>query len=319
LVFLFRPPIYSRAILYYEEIMRAGFYFGLLLVLSLCACTHSSELSSEAATLSGERALEYVRAQVKFGPRPPGSPQSQECRDYIARQLRSFGYQVEDDAFSAETPYGSIRMHNLIARKGNGTKGIIALASHYDTKRMEGKQFVGANDGGSSTGLLIELARTLAGSKAPLDYWFLFLDGEEAFIDWSTFDSTYGSRHLAQKWKQEGMTEKVKVVILLDMIGDRDLGIVYETSSTKGLMDLVWSTAAGMGLKSILSGMKGPIEDDHIPFLDINIPSVDIIDFNYGPKNSYWHTPEDTLDKISPQSLDKIGRLVLAILPSLQK
>jgi glutaminyl-peptide cyclotransferase len=299
--------------------MRDKFSLILLFVLFMCACMRNPVASSEAAALSGERAMAHVRAQVELGPRPPGSPQAQECREYIDRQLRSFGYQVEDDSFVAETPYGRIKMHNLIARKGSGNKGVIALASHYDTKLMEGKKFVGANDGGSSTGLLIELARVLADSKEPLDYWFLFLDGEEAFVDWTTFDSTYGSRHLAQRWKQEGVTEKIKALILLDMIGDRNLNIVYETASTQRLMDLVWTTAAKIGLESVRSGMKGPIQDDHIPFLDKSIPSVDIIDFDYGPDNSYWHTPEDTLNKISPESLEKIGRLVLAMLPSLQK
>ena len=164
---------------------------------------------------------------------------------------------VDDDAFLVQTPYGPITMHNLIAHKGAGERGVIALASHYDTKLMEGKKFVGANDGGSSTGLLLELARVLADKKDPMDYWFLFLDGEEAFVEWSTFDSTYGSRHLAQRWKNQGMVPKVRALILLDMIGDKDLDIWYETNSTKRLMDLVWETAKKIGLNSILSQTRG--------------------------------------------------------------
>ncbi len=289
-----------------------------LIALILCACAQSPRASSESAAISGEKAMQYVRAQVAFGPRSPGSPQLQKCRQYIEQQLREFGYQIEDDAFLARTPYGSITMHNLIARKGNGVKGVIALATHYDTKLMEGKNFVGANDAGSSTGLLMELARVLAGNKDSYDYWFLFLDGEEAFIEWSTFDSTYGSRHLAQRWKKEGVVPKIRSLILLDMIGDKDLDIWYETNSTKRLMDLVWETADRIGLKSILSRTQSPVEDDHIPFLDVGIPCVDIIDLNYGPGNSYHHTLEDTLDKISPQSMEKVGKLVLAMLPALQ-
>jgi glutaminyl-peptide cyclotransferase len=269
--------------------------------------------------LSGEKAMAYVHTQVAFGPRPPGSPQLQKCREFIVKELQGFGYEVEDDAFVADTPYGKIRMHNLIARKGSGKNGVIALATHYDTKLMEGKNFVGANDAGSSTGLLLELARVLSGSKDPLDYWFLLLDGEEAFVEWSTFDSTYGSRHLAQRWKQEGIASRVRALILLDMIGDKDLDIFYETNSTPRLMDLVWDTAARIGLTSILSRNKMPIGDDHLPFLDVGIPSVDIIDLNYGPNNSYHHTLSDTLDKVSPQSMEKVGRLVLAVLPALQK
>jgi Zn-dependent M28 family amino/carboxypeptidase len=269
--------------------------------------------------VSGEKAMDYVRAQVAFGPRPPGSPQLENCRTFLKQQLRGFGYKVDDDAFVAATPYGPVTMHNLIARKGDGQRGVIALASHYDTKLMEGKDFVGANDPGSSAALLLELARVLAGRKDPLDYWFLFLDGEEAFVEWSTFDSTYGSRQLAHKWKNEGTASKISALILLDMIGDKDLGIWYETNSTKRLMDLVWDTANKTGLNSILSGTKEPVGDDHIPFLDVGIPSVDIIDLSYGPNNSYHHTTEDSLDKISPQSMEKVGKLVLSMLPELQK
>ena len=299
--------------------MRSALALTTSMTVLLCACGQSPRASSSAAAVNGEKAMEYVRVQVAFGPRPPGSPQLQRCREFIKQQLIGFGYQVDEDAFVAATPYGSIAMHNLIARKGSGQQGVIALASHYDTKLMEGKNFVGANDAGSSTGLLLELARVLAGSKDPFDYWFLFLDGEEAFIEWSTFDSTYGSRHLAQKWKNEGVASKIRALILLDMIGDKDLDIWYETNSTKELMDLVWDTANKTGLNSILSKIKGPVGDDHLPFLDIGIPSVDIIDLNYGPNNSYHHTTEDSLDKVSPQSMEKVGKLVLAMLPDLQK
>jgi len=240
---------------------------------------------------------------------------------YIEQQMRGFGYQIERDKFTAGTPYGPIQMQNLIARKGKGEgkKGTIVLATHYDTKLMEGKNFVGANDGGSSTGLVIELARVLASGNGPFDYWFVFLDGEEAFVEWSTFDSTYGSRHLAKRWQAEGIVPKIRALILLDMIGDKDLDIFYETNSTKSLMNLVRDTAARIGLQSILSSYQSAIEDDHLPFLDVGIPSVDIIDLNYGPGNSYHHTPEDTLDKLSPESLAKTGKLVLAVLDELQK
>jgi Zn-dependent M28 family amino/carboxypeptidase len=288
-------------------------------VLILCACGQSPNASSESAALSGEKAMEHVRAQVAFGPRPSGSPQLQKCREYLTQQLRGFGYQIEDDAFVADTPYGPIRMHNLIARKGGDGREVIVLATHYDTKLMEGKHFVGANDGGSSTGLLLELARVLAPGKSSLDFWFVFLDGEEAFVEWSTFDSTYGSRHLARRWKDEGVVPKVRALILLDMIGDKDLDIFYETHSTPWLMDLAWQTAGKIGLQSILSTIQTPVEDDHLPFLAAGIPSVDLIDLNYGPNNSYHHTTADTLDRVSPRSMEKTGRLVLALLQALQK
>jgi glutaminyl-peptide cyclotransferase len=299
--------------------MRSAIGLGVLMTFILNACAQAPRVSSNMAALSGENAMKHVRAQVAFGPRPPGSPALERCRGYIRQQLVAFGYQVEDDAFLAQTPYGPITMHNLIARKGKGERGVIALASHYDTKLMEGKNFVGANDAGSSTGLLLELARVLSERKDGLDYWFVFLDGEEAFVEWSTFDSTYGSRHLAQRWKNEGLVPKIRALILLDMIGDKDLDVWYETNSTKQLMDLFWSTAQRIGFSSILSPIKGAVGDDHLPFLDAGIPSADIIDLNYGRNNSYHHTTEDTLDKISPESMEKVGRVVLAMLPELQK
>lgn len=263
--------------------------------------------------------MEYVRAQVAFGPRPPGSPALQKCRDYIEQKMRGFGYEIEKDSFVAGTPYGQIQMQNLVAHKGNGNKKVIVLATHYDTKLMESINFVGANDAGSSTGLVIELARVLSSSNEQYDYWFVFLDGEEAFVEWSTFDSTYGSRHLAKRWQAEGIAPKIRALLLLDMIGDKDLDIFYETNSTKRLMDLVKDTALKIGLGSIMSPYRTAVEDDHLPFLDVGIPSVDIIDLNYGPANSYHHTKEDTLDKISAESLEKTGKLVLAVLAELQK
>ena len=299
--------------------MRFPLGLGILMVFALDACAQLPRGSSNTPPVSGEKAMEYVRAQVALGPRPPGSLALDKCRQFIKQQLSEFGYQVEDDVFVPQTPYGAVRMHNLIARKGSAGRAPIVLASHYDTKLMEGKIFVGANDGGSSTGLLLELARVLAENRKASDYWFLFLDGEEAFVEWSTFDSTYGSRHLAQRWKNEGVASKIRALILLDMIGDKDLDVWYETNSTKWLMDLVWNTAQRIGLGSILSRTKASVEDDHVPFLDAGIPSVDIIDLNYGPGNSYHHTTADTLDKISPQSMEKVGRLVLALLPELEK
>jgi glutaminyl-peptide cyclotransferase len=262
--------------------------------------------------------MEYVRAQVAFGPRPPGTEALQKCRAYLQQQLRSWGYDIEEDAFDASTPYGTKHMVNFVAHKASGGKGVIALASHYDTKYMENIRFVGANDAGASTALLLELARVMAGTKDGLDYWYVFLDGEEAWIEWSTFDSTYGSRHLARRWKDDGTAPRIKAFILLDMIGDKDLDLWRESNSTPWLMDLVWQTARKIGFSEILGRLDGPIEDDHLPFREVGIPVVDIIDLNYGPNNSYHHTAQDSLDKVSPESMEKVGRVVLAMLPELQ-
>jgi Iap family predicted aminopeptidase len=294
--------------------MRAAITMLLTLVVFVStACAQSPGTS--VTVLSGEKAMEHVRAQVAFGPRPPGSEALRKCREYIVGQLEGYGYQVEQDAFDAATPYGRKAMVNLIARRSGAGKPIVALASHYDTKYYENLTFLGANDGGSSTGLLLELARVLAGRDDGLDYWLVFLDGEEAFIEWSTFDSTYGSRHLARRWKEDGTAGKVRALLLLDMVGDRSLGLLKDRNSTPWLMDLVWNTAAEAGFQAILSSTETHMEDDHIPFIDAGIPSVDIIDMDYPP----WHTAQDTLDKISAGSLEKVGNLVLAVLPRLER
>jgi Peptidase family M28 len=277
-----------------------------------------AQAQPQAPGLRGEKALEFVKAQVAFGPRPPGSAALEKCRDWIKSRLQGFGYQVEDDAFDAKTPRGPVRMHNLIARKGQGGKAVVALASHYDTKLMQGIRFVGANDAGSSTGLLLELARVLAGGKRDLDVWFVFLDGEEAFVEWSDVDGTYGSRHLAERWSQEGVAGRIRALILLDMIGDKNLDLYKEMNSSRWLSDLFWRTAVEIGLRDILSNYAAAMEDDHIPFLRAGIDSLDLIDFNYGPENSFWHTDADTLDKLSPESMEKVGRLVLAGLAKLE-
>ncbi len=281
------------------------------------ACTPLWETKG-AQRISDQRAMEHVRAQVSFGPRPPGSKALERCRDYIAGELRNYGYAVEEDRFVATTPYGAKAMSNLIARGEDGGKDVIVLASHYDTKYMADMRFVGANDAASSTGLLLELARVLAGSENPLDYWFVFFDGEEAFVQWSTFDSTYGSRHLAKRWKQEGVIARIRAFVLLDMVGDRDLDLLADRNSTPWLRDLVRSTAREIGLAGILSPVESAVEDDHIPFKDAGIPAVDIIDLNFGPNNSYHHTEADTIEKVSEESLGQVGRLVLAVLGKLQ-
>ncbi len=290
------------------------------LLLALCAaCAPFRGTSADVPPLSGDRAMEHVKAQLAFGPRPPGSEALEKTRTYIEKQLTSYGLDVERDTFVSPTPYGQMKLTNLIARPKGADRNAIVLSSHYDCKRMDGIHFVGANDPGASAGLLIELARVLSAKQDGLDYWFVFFDAEEAFIEWSTFDSTYGSRHLAKRWKEDGTAARIKALILLDMIGDRDLDILRETNSTPWLMDLFFESARKGGYGDILSTYSAAIEDDHLPFLDRGFPAVDIIDLNYGPGNSFHHTAQDTIDKISAASMEKTGKAVLLFLGELQK
>lgn len=271
-----------------------------------------------AASFSGESALKFTAAAVSFGPRPSGSDAHRRLQAYIQSQLKAFGVAYTIDSFRASTPTGSKAMANIIARIPGASGRKIVISGHYDTKVMPGAPFVGANDGGSSTGVLLELARALARHPRKDDVLLVWLDGEEAVAQWTETDSLYGSRHLAAKWRQDGIAPKVKALINVDMVGDASLNLIAEYNSTEWLRRLIWETAREAGYGQEFGTNSGAIEDDHIPFLRAGIPAVDLIDFDYGPGNRYWHTPSDTLDKLSARSLDVIGRVLLATITKLE-
>jgi len=252
--------------------------------------------------VNGSHVLQYVRQVVAFGPRPPVSTAHLKLEEFILSKLK--GLDVEQDRFTAQTPVGKFPINNIIAKFPGKKDGIIVVAGHYDTLYSQPKSFVGANDGGSSTAVLLELADQLRGK--PLDgysIWLLWTDGEEAFVKWTDKDSVYGARHLAAKWQQDGTAKKIKAFILVDMIGDAELDIVKDTFSTPWLSDLVYKAASNLGYQSHFYQWSTGIDDDHIPFSKVGIPVVDLIDFTYGYNNVFWHTPEDTVDKLSAQSL----------------
>lgn len=269
-----------------------------------------SSAAVEAPKIDGAKAMEYVRQVVAFGPRPIGSEAHRKLQAYLREHLKNDD--LEEDKFSADTPDGKFEMINFIAKFPGTQDGVVVIAGHYDTKIMKG--FVGANDGGSSTGLPLELANVLRYHKEGRPtVWIVLLDGEEAVKEWSDTDSTYGSRQLAQKWEQEGILPKIKAFLLLDMVGDADLDIQRDTNSTSWLEDMVYQAAEKLGYASHFFALETPIEDDHIPFVRLGVPSADLIDLDYGPNNSYWHTTKDTLDKLSPKSLEIAGNTVLQV------
>jgi Zn-dependent M28 family amino/carboxypeptidase len=227
-------------------------------------------------------------------------------------ELRRSGIEAEVQPFEAGTPHGRLRMANVIARLPGRRPEVVALAGHYDTKLFTSFRFVGANDGGSSAALLIELARRLA--KAPRDYtlWIIWFDGEEAREAWTATDSLYGSRHLAAELEQAGRLPRA--LVLLDMIGDRDLNIRRDTYSTRWLTDILWASAARLGYARHFLNEPLPVEDDHAPFLKAGVPAALLIDFDYPP----WHTADDTLDKVAARSLAIVGDVVLDALPSIE-
>jgi Zn-dependent M28 family amino/carboxypeptidase len=281
----------------------------------------------------GESAFNHVKAQVEFGPHPAGSPAIEKTRAYIVQELKSYGLKPTFDEFTETTPQGKVKFKNVIAELPGESPNAIIIASHYDTKPFKDFAFVGANDGGSSTGALLEIARVMAaenqnaGQKRKFTYWFVFFDGEEAFCEeWDEClngnDHTYGSRYMVGRLRKEKQLDRVKAMILLDMIGDRDLTIPREDSSSQRLVEAIWGTARQIGYAKEFPERRFSVgDDDHMPFLRAGVPAVDIIDFEYGSSpeaNDYWHTKDDTLDKISPRSLKIVGDVTLLSLPKIE-
>jgi glutaminyl-peptide cyclotransferase len=281
-------------------------------LLILFACT------AWAADFSGLSALEFTRKAVAFGQRPPGSVANQKLQAYIESQLKPLHCQTSFDAFTAQTPAGAVSMRSIIAKFPGQSGRAIVITGHFDTKPMPGRVFVGANDGGASTGFLLELARVVNSMSHADDIYLVFFDGEEAFGEWSDANGIYGSRHLADKWSSDGMLAHIKALINVDMIGDKDLGILEDTNSSRSLLRLVWQTANDLGYGKYFLDSATPMEDDHMPFVRKGVNALDLIDFDYGPNNVYWHDEKDTMDKISAHSLEVVGNVVVAVLRKLQ-
>jgi hypothetical protein len=279
--------------------------------------------------INGERAMQYVKEIVAYGPRPIGSANHKKVEDYILAHLK--GDDVEQDSFPADTPEGKLPVRNIIAKFSGTKNGIIVIASHYDTNYpLRKTSYVGANDGGSSSALLLEFANQLRGKKRDgYSVWLVWDDAEEAikpdgsgglpaempFSD----DSLYGISHLVEKWQADGSIKKIKAFLLADMIGDADLNIERDSNSTPWLEDVVFEAATRFGYQSHFFARTMGVDDDHIPFLKRGVPSADFIDFNYGYNDVFWHTTQDTVDKLSPRSLEIVGGTMLETVRILDK
>ena len=269
----------------------------------------------------GSRAYEDLRQMVAIGPRPAGTDALKRTRDYIKRELASAGLQAEEQPFDAQTPTGVVHMVNIRATLPGPSgqtqgRGRLVVGGHYDTKLEHKFPFVGASDGASSAAFLLELARALKGRSNPLPIELLFLDGEEAVVDWNlprAKDHTYGSRYYVEQLQKAGTVKDVRAFILIDMIGDRDLTIRREQNSTPWLSDIVWDAAKRLKHPEFLDEST-PIEDDHLEFLAAGIPSVDIIDLDYPA----WHTADDDLAHVSASSLQTVGDVLLGALPAIE-
>ena len=275
--------------------------------------------STRAAEFNGAEALAFTKRLVAFGPRPSGSEAIRKEQAYILSELKALGCPAVQDDFTGTTPLGPTPMKNIIARFAGSSGKILVITGHYDTKSMPGTFFVGANDGGSSAAFLLEMAKALTGGARKDEVLLVWFDGEEAVGQWSDYDSLYGSRHLADRWAADGTLARIKALINVDMIGDRDLDILKDLNSSAPLRELVWSVADRLGYGKHFLRYDSSIEDDHIPFLRRGINALDLIDLNYGPGNSYWHTDKDTVDKLSAESFQIVGRVVMETLKELER
>jgi Zn-dependent M28 family amino/carboxypeptidase len=258
----------------------------------------------------GAKAFDYARQFVAIGPRWPTGPGHIKAEEFLRSHFQRAHDQLEEDTFTADTPIGPVPMRNFIVRYPGKKNGVIVLATHYETNYpLRNIAFVGANDGAATTGLLMAIGDRLhaetAGGKKLEGYsvWLVFFDGEEAINAWSRSDSTYGSRHLAARWGRDGTLGQIKAFMLADMIGDKDLDIQRESNSTGWLVLLVGQAAKKFGYEHYFFQREMAVEDDHLPFVERGVPSIDVIDLDYGPNNSYHHTAQDTLDKVSTHSL----------------
>lgn len=293
------------------DIYRNARIRGLVMLLGLGSLAASPSHAAPASEpeINPVRAAEYLKAVVSFGPRPVGSAAHKELETYLRQHLKRDN--LELDSFTATTPVGKVPMVNLIDKFPGTNQGIIVIAGHYDTAGTV-PNFVGANDGGSETALLLELANHLR-TKDHHGYsvWLVWLDGEEATQQWSGTDGLYGSRHLATKWQNDGTAKKIKACLVADMIGDADLNIEHDENSTEWLEGIIYRAATHFGYQSHFFRRTVSMEDDHIPFIAAGIPAADLIDYEYGYNNAFWHTAEDTIDKLSPKSLEIVGDVLL--------
>jgi Zn-dependent M28 family amino/carboxypeptidase len=286
--------------------------------------------STEAATpdnvqfphIDAKRAFQYTREVTAFGPRYMGNENHKKLERYIVDHLK--GDQVEDGAFTADTVEGKFPVRNIIAKFPGTKDGIIVILGHYDTNYpLRNIGYVGANDGGSSTAILLEFAnqlRVAPGKKRDgYSVWLVWTDGEEAVRKWSDTDSLYGTRHLAERWEKDGTLKKIKALMVMDMIGDADLDILRDTNGTPWLLDLIYSAAERLGYQSHFYAMQGPIEDDHLPFVKRGVPSADVIDLDYGYNNVFHHTAQDTMDKLSPKSEEIVGNTIMLTIQMLDQ
>jgi glutaminyl-peptide cyclotransferase len=273
--------------------------------------------AADAPQIDAKRAFQYTKEVTAFGPRYMGNENHKKLERYILDHLK--GDEIEEDTFTADTVEGKFPVRNLIAKFPGTKDGLIVILGHYDTNYpLRTTGYVGANDGGSSTAILLEFANQLRAGLSTstkkrdgYSVWLVWTDGEEAVKTWSDTDSLYGTRHLAEKWEKDGTLKKIKALMVMDMIADADLNIIRVTNGAPWLLDLIYAAAVHRGYQSHFYALQGSIEDDHVPFVQRGVPSADVIDLDYGYNNVFHHSPQDTMDKLSSKSLEIVGNTIL--------
>jgi Zn-dependent M28 family amino/carboxypeptidase len=278
--------------------------------------TKASPDTAPLPHIDAKRAFEYTREVTAFGPRYMGNEAHKKLERYILDHLKEDHLnadQIEEDNFTADTIEGKFPVHNIIAKFPGKKDGIIAILGHYDTNYpLRNIGYVGANDGGSSTAILLEFANQLRGkTRDGYSVWLVWTDGEEAVRSWSDTDSLYGTRHLAEKWEKDGTLKKIKALFVMDMIAAQDVNILRDQNSTPWLLDLIHTAAERGGYQSHFYAIETPMEDDHLPFVKRGVPGADVIGMPYGYNDVFHHTAQDTMDKLSATSLEIVGNTIL--------
>ena len=286
------------------------------------ACSDKKALSTTPIPkIDATFAYNMVEKCSSIAPRGNGSAGTEKCIKFLTDEINKFSLPVTVDKWREITPNGEIEFANIMTEIKGQSNDFILIASHYDTKKLISvPDFAGANDGGSSNGVLLAIMKAITEQKErpPLTLKFVFFDGEECFLNYTDNDGLFGSRHLAEKWDADGTLKKCKAVIVLDMIGDKDLNITIPSGADKKLTSTLIKIAKKQKKSQFFSRHKSDVIDDHTPFQKRDIPTIDIIDFEFGKNNRYWHTSADTIDKISPTSLETVGNATLELLWNIQ-
>lgn len=265
------------------------------------------------AAIDGARALEGARAFVALGPKASGTEGAAKAAGWIRDRLAAYGWEAAIDEFRDGPPGAEIPFRNVIAHRRGAGPGRVVFGAHYDTKSgIPG--FEGANDSASGVAALLEIARAFSNAVPASDLMLAFFDGEECRVEYGPFDGLHGSRRLARKAVEEGWAKDVRAVLVLDMIGDRDLTVTVPRNGTPALLTAVFEAARAEGERDRFRLAPGGILDDHVPFLEAGMPAVDLIDFEFGSApglNDHWHTAADTIDKLSADSLALVVRVAL--------